>query len=357
MGNGDMNWEEKFWAAQAAAQDPQYTASPPNPGEYIAYHTYTGGLDQNNPGEIREANAFINEVTTGSPTGAVQLEGELGDWINSAQSGSGVIPTGEMPLLPFSGYDPSNPGAIWFPGLDIGRVTDTNYTRTGPFNAAMRYNVLEGSGVEEVDPNYYVNGDQARFWNSYSPEFREILEQKMLDAGLLVEGGYIPGAKGFEQHSAWANVLSMANYLGIGPSAALEHLVKLGQAARAAAGGRGSGAGPSTAYTIPDYESIAQQSKDMFRSMFGHRDPQDWELSMVADYMQQQYRSAADTQIQARLAGNGEFEMPDPTLKTKAYIEDTWDNELSRLRDVESTAATHNMLISAATGGARLMGS
>jgi len=267
---------------------------------------------------------------------------------------------GPAPLLPFTGFDPTADEPIWFPGFDQGRATDSEpgdplLEAGGVFKPGEATRL----GVEMVNENYFVEGDQARIWDAYSLEYRNLLEQQMLDAGLLAEGGFLPGARGIEQHNAFSVVLSMANYYGIGIGAAMGQLQKLGLARAAAQRGRGSGGGGgrSTAFTMPDYESIAQQSKDMFRSIFGHRDPKDWELSLVADYMQDQYRQSGEAQVQARLAGNGAIEIPDPNLKTKAYIEETWENELSRLRDIDSTAATHNMLISAATGGARMMGS
>jgi len=211
--------------------------------------------------------------------------------------------------------------------------------------------------TEELDlsPVYtYIGGEGAMYWNKYSPETRARLEGQMVDAGLLGEGQYEPGATNKTQHDAWEEVLGYANYYGVTPFNALAKLQAEGKITRGGrGGGGGGGGGRSTAYTIPDYETIAQNAKDMLRNTMG-REMEDWEISLAADELQRNYRKRASQQLAAQGAGSGEFEVTDPGTVTQAFIEDQYTNELSRIGDVAETSVNYKLAMDSFTKGAKM---
>ena len=208
----------------------------------------------------------------------------------------------------------------------------------------------------------YRSGAGSMLWGGYAASTRNRLTQQMVEYGLL-DKAY--GAEGMssgnfeDQHNAWDTVLGVANYYGISPFNALSKIKTLSQAGVSGygrSGGRGGGGGAGGLVTeIPDYASISQRSKDMFRQMVG-RNPEDWELTLVADKMQEQYKSADTATRTARLSGNGTYEIPEPAQTTKSFIESQYGNELERQQDVESTSNTNKLILQAATMGAKMVG-
>ncbi len=203
----------------------------------------------------------------------------------------------------------------------------------------------------------YMGGDGARYWDSYSARTRARLEQQMVDAGLLREGSFIPGSSSFEQHEAWESVLGWANYYGVTPFNALARLQREGVYKRThggGGGGGGGGAGARTVTTIPDYPTLAQRAKEMLRNTVG-REVEDWEMKLVADEMQKQYRAQSQQMLDASLAGSGEFQITDPETVTQAFIEDKYRNELDRLTAVGQQSGNYKLAVDVLTKGSAMI--
>ena len=250
---------------------------------------------------------------------------------------------------------------------------DKNETRVGtqsidyylPYSEAYGQASLDINKASEYFPisaDGYRSGAGALLWGGYAASTRNRLTQQMVEYGLL-DKAY--GSEGMssgnfqDQHNAWDTVLGVANYYGISPFNALSKIKTLSGAGVSgygrSGGGGGGGGGGGLVTEIPDYASISQRSKDMFRQMIG-RNPEDWELSLVADEMQKQFKSADTATRTARLSGNGTFEIPEPAQTTKSFIESKYGDELERQQDVESTTNTNKLILQAATMGAKMVG-
>ena len=221
-----------------------------------------------------------------------------------------------------------------------------------------RTRILADGTIEELDtaPIYtYISGEGANYWDQYAPETRKRLEGQMVEAGLLGEGAYQPGASNKIQHDAWEEVLGYANYYGVSPFNALRKLQVEGISMGVGRGGGGGGAAKRTVTTIPDYKTIAQNAKTMLQRSLG-RDMEDWEVSLTANEMQRLYRKQASQQLKASLAGSGEFEITDPGSVTQAFIDDQYSSELDRLGDVSETSANYKLTMDVLTKGAKMVG-
>jgi hypothetical protein len=221
------------------------------------------------------------------------------------------------------------------------------------------YLPTEGAGTAfPITADGYRSGAGPMLWGGYAASTRNRLSQQMVEYGLL-DPAY--GTEGMssgnfqDQHDAWDTVLGVANYYGISPFNALSKIKTLSQAGVSGYGRSGGGGAGGIVTEIPDYASISQRSKDMFRQMVG-RNPEDWELTLVADKMQEQFKSADTATRTARLSGNGTFEIPEPQQTTKSFIESQYGNELERQQDVESTSNTNKLVLQAATMGAKMVG-
>jgi hypothetical protein len=223
--------------------------------------------------------------------------------------------------------------------------------------------LITPSGTQELAINpenpifIYEGGDGARYWDNYSQETRKRLEGQMVEAGVLSAGSYRPGGESDVQYRAWEQVLGWANHWEITPYNALARMSAEGVGRTSGGGGSGSGGGGgrSTAYTIPDYDTIAQNAKDMLRNTMG-RDVDDWEISLAADELQKNYRKQASQMQAAQLAGSGEFEITDPGTVTQAFVEDQYADELSRIKDIGDEKRNYGLSMAAFTQGAKMVG-
>ena len=245
------------------------------------------------------------------------------------------------------------------------RVGTQNIAAYLPYSEqyGQTYLPTEGAGTAfPITADGYRSGAGSMLWGGYAASTRNRLTQQMVEYGML-DPAY--GAEGMssgnfqDQHDAWDTVLGVANYYGISPFNALSKIKTLSSAGVSgygrSGGGGGGGGGGGIVTEIPDYASISQRSKDMFRQMVG-RNPEDWELTLVADKMQEQFKSADAATRNARLSGNGTFEIPEPQQTTKSFIESQYGNELERQQDVESTSNTNKLILQAATMGAKMVG-
>ena len=255
-----------------------------------------------------------------------------------------------------AGLGSSGKGSTTSPGAyDYG-----NYRGSRP--VPLSRTLITPSGTQELAINpenpifIYEGGDGARYWDNYSQETRKRLEGQMVEAGVLSSGSYRPGGESDVQYRAWEQVLGWANHWEITPFNALARMSAEGVGRTSGGGGGGGGGGGrSTAYTIPDYDTIAQNAKDMLRNTMG-RDVDDWEISLAADELQKNYRKQAKQMQAAQLAGSGEFEITDPGAVTQAFVEDQYADELSRIKDIGDEKRNYGLSMAAFTQGAKMVG-
>jgi hypothetical protein len=211
-----------------------------------------------------------------------------------------------------------------------------------------------------VDDQLWVRYDPARAAQQYmlmGASKRSKFSQLMADAGLLDEEW--GGISEFDPTTAaaFSQALSLANYYGKPVEEVLKSQAALFQKLkdRRGGGGGGGGGGPQVKLEVPDYETLTQNAKDSLRQNLG-RDPQDWEMTLVADEMQRQYGRWADATKARMIGGNGTYEIPDPGTLTQAYVERTYSDEISRLEDIGDTRQNNQLLIAAATKGTDMLG-
>ncbi len=252
---------------------------------------------------------------------------------------------------------------------------------------AMKTAPMTGSDAaywrnQYMTPGAYVSGQELLEYSSLSAATRERLEGKMVAAGLpgmSEEDGvlsYRPGTMGTPQLTAMRIMMAEGTSTGLGYEPALDKMVEdrrafdrweaAAEANRPRSGARApSFSIPSTLRQIPDYESVSQEVQNLFRQRLG-RDAEDWEIQVLAEDMQDQYRNrnaemikaarAAFWQAQGGASGTMEVEVPDPVLRQQAFIEERYGMEIDRLEQTGDTSVTNRMMVDAITKGSRMVG-
>lgn len=255
------------------------------------------------------------------------------------------------------------PGS-WFPGLG---ATDPweHVTDGGPgpqLDPAWAIESWETGGLVFSTPelpglgpsqDIFVRYDPSKstnIWHSMSGDTREGYYNSLVEAGLLSKEW--KGAKEFslEGAEAFGRALTYANFMGkpIG--------VVLGSLASSRPKGGGSGRkGPVVKMEVPDYDTMLVQSKDLLKQAL-NRNPEDWEMSLIADEMKAQYGTWADAKERAALGGNGTYEVPDPRVLTRGFLEDTYSNEINRIETREDTRINNALTLNALTKGRQMIG-
>ncbi len=223
-----------------------------------------------------------------------------------------------------------------------------------------------------AQPGGYLSGEEVLIWSQFTPDKRASVERQMVLADELDAGGFDPGSVGFTQLEAFRKVLAYGNFLGVGWNVALQ---RMGVEAkfrrdnepkppRGPGRVRASFSVPASLRTVPDYESAEQEIKNLLRNRLG-RDPEDWELGVLADNILGHYRDAntekikaaraAFNQAQRGISGDMEIEVPNPQLRTEAFIEDRYSAEIDRTTQVQDTSVTNRLMLEAITQGARMV--
>lgn len=227
----------------------------------------------------------------------------------------------------------------------------------------------------------YASGDELAVWSSLPATERARLEEKFVAAGWLpTEGdtlGFSPGAFDLPQLVALRQAMAIGTYFGQGFEFGANAGVRAKRyndalaAAQARAQGRGVGrvrapfSVPASLREIPDYESISQDVTNLFRQRLG-RDPEDYEVQVLADEMQTHHRSSNAERIKAARAafyaaqggaqGVMEVEVPNPQLRTQRFMEERYGPEIDRYEQIEDSSVTNRLMIDAITRGTSMVG-
>lgn len=265
-----------------------------------------------------------------------------------------------------TGIEALGVGTNWWPGMNLQDPSDYGYgfipgyhdPEKGWNDAEREFDFMNADTGQRVQT--YVRYDPtqaARQFHTMSRDDRVKYTNMMVDAGLLD-----PEFKGLSDYTiqtatAFSEAMILANYYGKSVDITLKNQAALFKQLNPGGGrrGGGGGGGPQVKLEVPDYETLVANAKDIIRKNLG-RDPQNWEMTLVADEMQRQYgRWAAATKARM-IGGNGTYEIPDPNVLTQEFVEDTYASEIQRLQDIGDQAQTNQILIGAATKGTNLMG-
>jgi hypothetical protein len=122
---------------------------------------------------------------------------------------------------------------------------------------------------------------------------------------------------------------------------------------------------PSSLRTVPNYKSLAQDSKAVFSQEVG-RDMEDWELALLSDEMKSHYSTRNDEMIVAHKAawddavagGSTEVdysEVSDPLDTAQYDIQERYSAEIDRHERVEDRSNSRRMLMDSITAGQRMI--
>lgn len=184
-------------------------------------------------------------------------------------------------------------------------VENPEYThRSEAYRQAQRAGVdpsrFSVQGVPDTRTPLYFEQDNWRLFAGKSPEYVASLQDQMRRAGLLRKGQAALGFWDEATASAMFQLMTEANAQGIEWDVALrareEAWQNMSPEDLAAAAGRGPFVAP--AYLAPDYDTLAQSVKQTFRQALG-RDPKDYEMALLADRMNRDYRAQYSVEVAA----------------------------------------------------------
>lgn len=269
-----------------------------------------------------------------------------------------------------AGMDIISAPDTWWPGLNAVDPRNT-VTMAGAAAAAagdFTYNpnlwpeewAAPARDVLFADP---ATGENFNLWLRYDPSTasqqylsmsgaeREEFNNLMVAAGLLSKEWKGTSEYSLDGAAAFQQALSFGNYYGL---SVRDVLGKLGAAADRGSGG--GARGPTVKIEIPDYESMLADSKELLKAKLNGRDPEDWEMALVADEMKRQYGKWADAKKRVGYGGSGTYEVPDPGKNTVTFLEEKYADEISRIEDVRDTRTNNALLLTAATKGFGMTG-
>ena len=199
----------------------------------------------------------------------------------------------------------------------------------------------------------------------------------MHDQGLVTDEQYevmgLTGSLNLVAMSIWESVIGFSSEQQFDPLASLKMIADQKRTIEATAPRGSSGGGrivprdsvPASLRTIPDYKTLATQTKGIFDERVG-RDLEDWELAILADEMKKKYSKQNDQMIAAHkewwndsIAGGTvdvDFtDVEDPAAALEYDIEEKYADELDRKERVEDRANSRRMLMDSITTGQRMI--
>lgn len=227
----------------------------------------------------------------------------------------------------------------------------------------------------EVPAIEYRVGDGVANWQTMTPRARDMRLKVMHDQGLLTDEAYnLMNANGtdFLGASIWESANAYAFVTQTDP---LHALVRIGEENRIVAAMTTSGGGygrsaptysvPASLREIPDYEAIAQESKQLFSNRMG-RDMEDWELGIISDELGRAYKMQQKEKIEAHRAAWEDavsggtvdvesVEVTNPAYEVDYYIEDKYEAELDRQERVGERSMNRGLLMDSLTTGRRMI--
>ncbi len=245
--------------------------------------------------------------------------------------------------------------------------------------------VPSAAGVNEpwqADTWDYRVGDGRAEWVGMSPIQRNMRLKLMADNGLIspeemdamnyagMEGG---NPLNFTAMEIWEQATSVSSEFQYSPLDAIRAIGEQKAVSLAASRGRGGGGGgrrptysvPASLREIPDYKTLAQDTKSIFAGQLG-REMEDWELKLYAEELGSQYSEANERRIQISkeawddAVSGGSLSVDftaveDPSKSLEYDIGETYANEIDRNVRVEDKANQRRLLMQSISVGQRMI--
>jgi hypothetical protein len=203
---------------------------------------------------------------------------------------------------------------------------------------------------DEFRPPIYRDFDNISLFAGKTPEYIAQVQQQLIDSGLLTNKDVIPGYWGEASERAMLYAMDDANGTGSTWQEVLgrrsEAMANLTPEQLAARAGRAPFTAP--AYLEPDYATLSQAVRRTFAQMLG-RDPEDYELALLAQQMDADFRSSYGAELSAARAeydaGNraivegeaqaaGTFQAIDPMARFQERMLAKYGTEIERREDI-----------------------
>jgi hypothetical protein len=232
----------------------------------------------------------------------------------------------------------------------------------------------------EVPRNRYRQGDGFSDWMSFSTSKRTATLSYMHDQGLIPTPAYEEMVD--NSSSSVINLMAMEIYDAATQMAGVtgydvNHIIgvmgdrKRQNDAIAAAQSRGYGRSaprysvPASLREIPDYEALAQESKEIFGNRLG-REMEDWELAIVSDELQRAYKMQNKEKIEAHRAAWEDavsggtvdvenIEVTNPAYEVDYYLEEKYEAELDRQDRVQERQLNNALLLDSLVTGKKMI--
>jgi len=268
--------------------------------------------------------------------------------------------------------------------LDSGRFLDPT-SRRSLADMTKPMMPLEDLGIASVSPTApwqrdaynWTAGSGSAQWQSMSARSRRANTKYMVDSG-MVPGGEVGGFDNpfsLAGGRQWEQVLGVSREKQIAPQSAMNSIGAEVSRVRDIAGQYTSGGGgygssgpkysvPASLRTIPDYKSLAQQTKGSFTAELG-RDMEDWELALMSDVLADAYkkrntqlisadRAAWEDAVSGGTVSVENIEVLDPAETLQFDIEETYADELQRYDQVEDYGQSRGLLMDSIVTGQRM---
>jgi len=229
----------------------------------------------------------------------------------------------------------------------------------------------------EVPAVEYRVGDGIANWQTMSARERAHRLELMKNEGLINQEAYdlisSAGGSEFLGASIWESANAYAFVTQTDPIHALHRigLERRAYEAMTRPSGRGSGRSapkysvPASLREIPDYEALAQESKQIFGQRMG-REMEDWELAIISDELQRAYKMQNKEKIEAHRAAWEDavsggtvdvenIEVTNPAYEVDYYIEEKYAPELDRQDRVAERGLNNALLLDSLTVGKRMI--
>jgi hypothetical protein len=237
------------------------------------------------------------------------------------------------------------------------------------------------TGAAWEGPTYdYKVGDGRAEWLGLSTRARAMRMKLMADSGLItheqveaMQGSWGSGGHplNFLAMDIWEQAVSVSSEFQYSPLDAIQ-AIGTAKAAQEAATRRGrSGASaptysvPASLREIPDYKTLAQNTKQIFRGQLG-REMEDWEVQLYADELKREHEEANRQRIdihkqawdEALAGGSTEVAftaVEDPNTALDFDIEEAYADEIDRNVRVEDRANQNRLLMQSISVGQRMI--
>lgn len=253
----------------------------------------------------------------------------------------------------------------------------------------------------EMESYQFQQGSGFSQWINFTPEQRAMRTKYMYDSGLITQaqyeaaGGWSPNNRSgntgyFEPEmgmyvggtayggdpfnlvlgSIWEQAVGLSQDFQIDPMAALRSIAQQKQILEATTP-RGYGGSapkysvPASLRTVPDYKTLAQETKGIFSSQLG-RDMEDWELRLLADELHAQYERYNETAIGVHkdwwddsvAGGTTDIDftpIETPGAALEFDVEEKYAAELDRYERVEDAANSRRVMMDSISLGRRMI--